>query len=315
MSSAPSIAPSIAPEALSATPAGIAFDRIAPHYDEEFTNSLIGRLQREHVWRHMDGLFAPGARVLDLGCGTGADAIHLARRGCLVHAVDVSAKMLGEAQRKAAAAGVAGITWERQSCLSLQLSPRRPLPLAVHPSKQPSAQLSANSAGAEGRQDCLSHYDGALSNFGVLNCVEHLRPVAISLGALIRPGGHLALCFISRVCLWETVAYFLRGQLAKGVRRWSHGGRASASLKGSTPFPVYYHSVGEIISAFEPEFQLTRQSGIGILVPPSYLEAQAGRWPRLTELAARMDQVLAPRPIFRSIADHTLLVFRRGPQP
>jgi 2-polyprenyl-3-methyl-5-hydroxy-6-metoxy-1,4-benzoquinol methylase len=312
MSSVPSIAP---PEVLSATPAGIAFDRIAARYDEDFSDSLIGRLQREHVWRHIDGLFPPGARVLDLGCGTGADALHLARRGCHVHAVDASKQMIAEAQRKAAAAGLADITWDRQSCLSTQLSAQRSTRLAIQRSAQPSAQPLANSASKEDRQDCLSHYDGALSNFGVLNCVEHLRPVATSLSALIRPGGHLALCFISRFCLWETVAYCLRGQPAKGARRWSNQGRASASLKGSAPFPVYYHSVREIISAFEPEFQLTSRVGIGIFVPPSYLEARANRMPGLTKLAARIDQVISPWPICRAVADHTLLVFKRGSQP
>ncbi|MEX2303232.1 MAG: methyltransferase domain-containing protein [Bryobacterales bacterium] len=312
MSTAPFLAP---PEVSSATPAGIAFDRIAPHYDEDFTNSLIGRLQREHVWRHIDGLFAPGARVLDLGCGTGADAIHLARRGCQVHAVDASGQMIAEARRKAAAAGLADITWDRQSCLSTQRQAQQSAPPAEQRSVQPSAQPLANAASKENRQDCLSHYDGALSNFGVLNCVEHLRPVATSLSALIRPGGHLALCFISRFCLWETVAYCVQGRPAKAVRRWSNQGRASASLKGSAPFPVYYHSVREIISAFEPEFQLTSYGGIGILVPPCYLEARANRMPGLTKLAARIDQVISAWPICRAVADHALLVFTRGPQP
>src|SRR6185312_9833172 len=66
------------------------FDRAAATYDQDFTDSAIGRLQREAVWRQLDDLLLPGDLLLDLGCGTGSDAIHLARRGLKIHAVDLS---------------------------------------------------------------------------------------------------------------------------------------------------------------------------------------------------------------------------------
>lgn len=55
---------------------------------------------------------APGS-ALDLGCGEGADAIWLARRGWQVTAVDVSRTALDRAARHAALADVAGrIDWQ-----------------------------------------------------------------------------------------------------------------------------------------------------------------------------------------------------------
>ncbi len=45
---------------------GAAFDRIARDYDDLWTRTGTGRLQREAVWRYIDRLFSPGDHVLDL---------------------------------------------------------------------------------------------------------------------------------------------------------------------------------------------------------------------------------------------------------
>ena len=48
-----------------------------------------------------------GARVLEVGCGTGALAVHLALRGAIVDGIDVSVENAALANRRAAANGVA----------------------------------------------------------------------------------------------------------------------------------------------------------------------------------------------------------------
>ena len=72
-----------------------AFDELAPTYDEDFTGSLIGRLQRQAFWRILRGEI-DGGTILDLGCGTGEDAVRLAKRACRVDALDVSPEMIAE---------------------------------------------------------------------------------------------------------------------------------------------------------------------------------------------------------------------------
>ncbi|MEV0188574.1 class I SAM-dependent methyltransferase [Kitasatospora purpeofusca] len=54
-----------------------------------------------------DGPLPPGARVLDLGCGAGRNAVHLASLGFEVDAVDLSATALAWARERAEAAGAA----------------------------------------------------------------------------------------------------------------------------------------------------------------------------------------------------------------
>jgi cyclopropane fatty-acyl-phospholipid synthase-like methyltransferase len=79
------------------------FNGHAPQYEENvFTRNTTAEVR--FLWEEL-GL-ASGSTILDIGCGTGRHAIELARRGCAVTGVDISAGMLAEAARNAEAAGV-----------------------------------------------------------------------------------------------------------------------------------------------------------------------------------------------------------------
>lgn len=93
----------------------------------------------------------PGT-ALDLGCGSGGDAIWLAGQGWSVTAVDVSATALAKAARDAAAAGIVAdaIVWERRD-LAVSL-PAGPFDLVVStflhsPVELPRARILREAAG------------------------------------------------------------------------------------------------------------------------------------------------------------------------
>src|SRR5512136_207054 len=78
---------------------------MAVRYDAEFTDTAVGGALRGIVWSRLARVFRPTQRILDLGCGTGADAIHLAMAGVSVVATDASPKMIAVARDKARQAG------------------------------------------------------------------------------------------------------------------------------------------------------------------------------------------------------------------
>ena len=83
------------------------YDRHAPHYDRgAFTHHTVAEVDFL-----LDVLALPvGARILDVGCGTGRHAIELAGRGYDLTGVDLSSGMLLQAFAKARAAGV-NVEW------------------------------------------------------------------------------------------------------------------------------------------------------------------------------------------------------------
>lgn len=94
-----------------------------PFFAPEPDENLVSYLDR--------GLLSPGpghapARALDLGCGPGRNAIHLAARGFEVDAVDISSAAVAWAEERAREAGVgAALRFHRASIFDADLPPAR----------------------------------------------------------------------------------------------------------------------------------------------------------------------------------------------
>ncbi|HEY4046935.1 MAG TPA: class I SAM-dependent methyltransferase [Acidobacteriaceae bacterium] len=259
--------------------AGAAFNRIAQDYDQIFTDSLIGRAQRDAVWKVLARTFRENDKVLELNCGTGEDAIFLGGRSISVVACDASPQMIARAEQRL-----------------LHISSEMPVVFYELPTER------------LGELHPETPFDGAFSNFSGLNCVADLDAVACSLASLIKQDGRLALCFSTRFCLVEIVYFLALGQWRRALRRCK--GYAEVTL-GNVQFTVYYPNIQRIRQSFAPHFRLYSRTGIGVAVPPSYLEAWARQHPRLFSLLRRMEGLLAKLPLLRSTGDHVLLCFEK----
>lgn len=277
--------PTMVPVVPAALPLAVrAFDAMAARFDERFGAWKSVAAQRAAVRRELLAAFPKGASLLELGGGTGEDALFLAARGYRVHLTDGSPAMVARAAEKAASAeGGERIRTERASIEELPLL-----------------------ADARAR-DGAPRFDGGYSNFAAFNCVEDLRPAAEALGRLLAPRAPLLLVVFGPFSPGEVVTLALRGEPRGAFRRLSR--RGVPAKVGGHAFTVAYPSPRALARAFAPWFVLRRTVGIGVFVPPSSAEPWISAHPRLLSLLERLDRAAA-RPLAR-LGDHVLLHFER----
>lgn len=261
-----------------------AFDRLAPTYDTLVSADTF-RHQRMQTHTALARWIKPGFRVLEIGCGTGVDTAFLAVMGARVVACDPSDEMLSRAKRRLADAGLG----ERAGLLSCGL---QELPRLL---------------------DALDHaegFDAVLSNFGALNCVPSLEALGVIGCRHLRPGGAMILGLIGRTCLWETVYFTARGDRSKAGRR--RRSNVSVPVAG-VDVPTFYHRRRDLHACLGAGFTLDGAIGIGVMVPPPYLEPRWQRVPiALRRAAAGIDRLAAGWPLVNHLGDHTLTRWVKG---
>ncbi len=254
-----------------------AFDNVAAEYDGALGNNALVQKMRTQVMERIEATFSPGARLLDLGCGTGIDATYLAARGYVVTALDASPAMVARARERLQRGGFAARTVQ----LGIQ-------------------GLESLDADA---------FDGAYSNFGALNCLPDLRVVSTALASKLKPGGAFVAAIIGRYCPWEIGFYGLRGDWQRARIRFARG-MVAVPLNGQTVWTRYYAPC-EFANEFAKEFTPVSWSALALFAPPPYLVHAAARFPRAFGALERIDQMLDDKLLFRDAGDHFLMVLRK----
>jgi SAM-dependent methyltransferase len=265
-------------------PAALAFDAVADRFDERFGPWRSVAAQRRAVRARLLALFPAGARVLEVGGGTGEDARWLAERGREVLLTDASPAMVRVAGAKLAPLGM-------------------PAPRAVAAESLDAPELLA-----------AGPFDGAFSNFAALNCVADLAPVGRALARLVRPGGRVALVLFGTCAPGEWVTQLARGGTDGGrwraaARRFARGD--VAARLGGRHFTVRYHRAADVRAALGPAFRPSGRRGVGVFVPPSAAEPWISGRPRLLAALEALDRA-ASRPL-AALGDHVLYEFERVP--
>jgi SAM-dependent methyltransferase len=246
---------------------GRAFDNVAADYDRTWGTNPVGLLFRHVYQERLAARFTSGQRVLDLGCGTGEDALFLAARGVAVGAVDASAAMIARAGAKAAERGLA-----------------HAIRLAHGPVE--------DAGGFE------PHWDGACSNFGVLNCAD-VSAVGRRLARLLRRGAPVVFSVMGRSPLPATVYRALRGGGAR---------RADGEVPvGGVPVPVRYPRIADLCEALGAAFRWERFLGLGVCVPDPGRRAWVEAHPQAFGMLAMAERLVRGFPVLRTLGDHVVI--------
>jgi SAM-dependent methyltransferase len=256
-----------------------AFDSVAADYDGPRGNNALVQDMREEMWRWLDTTFAPSSRLIDLGCGTGLDAVRMARLGHSVTATDWSPRMIARTADRARGESVA----DRVSALAI----------GAH-------ELERLEGSAE--------FDGAYSNLGALNCIPDLAPLAAACARLLKPQGALLFTVIGRLCPWEIAHYARRARWSRLAVRFARG-IVPVGMNGHTIWTRYY-TPREFYRPFERDLQLEHYRGLCLFAPPPYL-AGVREARSMYQRLWRIDRRAAGWPVLRSMGDHFLILLRK----
>ena len=271
----------IAMQAHSRDDGALAYDEIAPRYDLVPAQNRINRLMRKASVSHLLEMFPPGSRVLEVGCGTGDEALVLADHGVEVVAIDASAEMVRVATEKAKQRGLEGRVDFRRAYA-------RDLP------------SFADSLGGP--------FDGGYASFS-LAYEPDLGPVARGLHPLLRGEACFLASVPSRLCLVEFVLAIGSGHPGMSGRRLSpwHGHKV-----GGHVVPIRTYTPHAFADAMAPHFELERVEALPAIVPPPYMNRVYSKFDGFAEAVERADAILRSRFPFRSFGDHFLAFLRRA---
>jgi SAM-dependent methyltransferase len=251
---------------------------MASTYDATFTDTKIGRALREIVWSRLEQVFRPSQRILELGCGTGEDAVRLARRGVQVVATDPSSQMIQVARRKA----LIGNCEQRIEfrCIAME-------------------DIDSFADGEV--------FEGVLSNFGAVNCAQDLKTLVADVAHRLAPGAPLLWVVMGRYAPWEWLWYLMRGQWRKAWRRQRAGG---VKWRGMT---ISYPTPAQMRSLLLPYFTVTRLAPLGVALPPSYAAAWLDRSPFAVAVLTRLERWAQRSSTLASWSDHFMVEAVRLP--
>lgn len=256
-----------------------AFDAVAPEYDGALGNNLLIQRMRERVIQKIVATFPRGARLLDLGCGTGIDAVDLAGRGYEIVAIDSSQGMIERTRARAASARL-------ESGVS-------PIHCSIH----------------ELEHLGQAEFDGMYSDLGPLNCVPDLHAASHEMARLLKPRGRIIGSVIGKYCPWEFAYYAFHFDFARARTRLTSKS-VPVPLQRETVWTRYY-SPQEFYSAFANEFELTFLRALNFLIPPPYMAHAYEQYESLFAPLAYLDDRFSALPLVRNLGDHFLFELQK----
>lgn len=259
-----------------------AFDSAADEYDFTISRNFINTWIRKRSIEELLRLSHPRDVLLEIGCGTGAEAIEISKSVKGIVATDISERMLEIFQKKILA---------------------KKLTLRIIPARAKASEIS-----------CVENLlpNGAVriaySFNGALNCEPDIDRVPEELTRIIEPEGYFVCSIRNTMCLPEYFSHALALQFNKMASRKQQPIMVSV---GGIDIPSYYSPPSKFLETFNPHFKLRRLIGLPAFLPPAYLNDYYMKIRSFTTVLEKFETRLAHRFPFNRLGDQTLFIFQR----
>lgn len=251
------------------------FDLAAKEYDQEFTFSNIGKAQRNRVYKYINPILKQSKKlsILELNCGTGADAIYFSNLGHNVIATDISEGMISVAKVK------------------------------TYPNNLEFRNQDINTIT---NQTFNKTFDLIFSNFGGLNCLSkgQLSTFLKISAHLLNKNGKLVMVIMPKQCLWERLYFSLKGNFKKAKRRNTNKS-VIANIDG-VGVETWYYNPKEIVYLTQVQYALKKVKPIGLVIPPSYLENSILAKKSILNILIGLEKIISGS-FWAKYADHFLI--------
>jgi ubiquinone/menaquinone biosynthesis C-methylase UbiE len=258
-----------------------AFDSASEEYDFTISHNFINTWIRKRSINELLRLVKPEDVLLEIGCGTGAEAIQISRRVRQIIATDISQGMLNLLRQKINAKKLESIV----------------------PVQARAASISSIASLFEGGKVRIAY-----SFNGALNLEPNIEKFPLELSKVVDRGGYFVCSVRNILCLSETIAHAAVLQLDKIAPRRKQPTMVSV---GGIDIPAFYYSTEFMSRLFGPYFKLKKLIGLPAFLPPAYLNDYCIRFKPATSLLEKLETVLADRFPFNRLSDQTLFVFQR----
>lgn len=256
-----------------------AFNTASKSYDEGESSNAILKWMRRIVHDIYLSNFKTGDKMLELNAGTGTDALFLASRGIKVFATDISDKMIELINEKVKIQKAENFV-ETKVCSFEEINQVR-----------------------------SDNFDGVISNFGGLNCINDFSKLSNDISQKLKSGGKFIAVVMNSFCPWEIFYYAMRFDFANVFRR-TKGIGIDASL-GNETVKTYYFTPGQFADFFNKQFKVKKIYTLGLFTPPPFLIGVYNRFKPIVNLLMKTDEALKSVFPFNRIGDHFIIVMEK----
>jgi ubiquinone/menaquinone biosynthesis C-methylase UbiE len=259
-----------------------AFDSASEEYDYTISHNYINSWVRKRSINELHRIANAGDVLLEIGCGTGSEAIQISKWVKRIVATDISEKMLDLLERKVKAKRLDG--------------------RIIAARARASEVSTVNELLPEGGVRVAYSFNGAL------NCEPDIHKVPGELSKVVREGGYFLCSIRNTLCLPESLSHSAVFQFDKTATRKEQPTMVSV---GGMDIPSYYYSPSRFARIFRSHFQVRKVIGLPAFLPPAYLSDYYLRTGKAGLVLEKLEFLLGDRFPFNRLGDQTLFVFQR----